>query len=767
MNRPLVLLTTLIALAAVANPSDVIKKPVAGYPSISLYELPSAQTLPSFWASFFKLFGIPSAMKLSLPFQRSVAVLVGIGHYQFITPRLEYVSRDVEKMRDYLLGDGGFDAVYVMDESVSPDVVETFMSDRLRTILGPDDRLLFYYSGHGADPGTKHPVLQFQQAKPNQWGQNVLRVDEFEQWSGLFNIKHALFIFDACTAGQAAVAKGSDADTTAAVTELSAGGSRIVVTAGTADQQAWVVKVSSDNQYSIFTDALLRVLREGTADRGNRGFITIGQAVNEAEVLLAGMTLQLGPGHTMNPSLKKIDEIHTGNFVFLNPHAIHPQMPMADERTMGISDAKGISGSDFDKEADLAYWKSIDSLDDRQLYEKYSSQFPNGMFIDVARKRLKKMEIIQSTAAPTQDLRSIAVDQLKSLAESGSRDALTQLGKAFEAGLQGAPVDLATSIQFYKRASVMGDRDASCRIGMIYFYGRRGVAKDDTKAAVWFRKAADAGDSRGMDYLAFMYGNGKGGLPKDDLLAVHWYSRAAESGDGSGMANIGTAFQYGRGGLPKDELKAVSWYRKAIDAGDGSGMFSLGSMYLNGQGGLPTDEVEALRWFRKAAEAGVGQAMTGVGAMYENGRGGLTKDDVKAVSWYRKASDAGDGSGMYDLGLMYLNGRGGLPTDEAKALRWFQKAADAGVGQAITSVGALYENGAGGLPRDEVEAVKWYRKAIDAGESRGMAYLGVMYENGRGGLPKDHIQAVTWYRKAAQSGDNYAQEQLRRLGLPD
>ena len=148
------------ALAAV--PSGVTQKPVPGHVNITLYERPSAQALPLFWESFYNLFHLPNGTRAELPFQRSVAVLVGIGHYQFITPKLEFVSKDVEKMRDYLLGDGGFDAVYVMDEGVSPDVVATFMADELRQILKPNDRLLFYYSGHGADPGSGRPVLQFQ-----------------------------------------------------------------------------------------------------------------------------------------------------------------------------------------------------------------------------------------------------------------------------------------------------------------------------------------------------------------------------------------------------------------------------------------------------------------------------------------------------------------------------------------------------------------------------------------------------------------------------
>ena len=215
MKPALVFVSIALFPALAAVPPGVITNAAPGHTTpgpnhITLYERPFTQARPSFWDAFYKLFQLPNGTTAVLPFQRSVAVLVGIGNYKNITPKLEYVSKDVEKIRDYLLTDGGFDAVYVMDESVTPDVVTTFMSDEMPRNLKPEDRLLFYYSGHGADPGTGRPVLLFQQARPGQVGQNTtLRVDEFEQWSGLLKIKHALFIYDACTAGEATHKDGS------------------------------------------------------------------------------------------------------------------------------------------------------------------------------------------------------------------------------------------------------------------------------------------------------------------------------------------------------------------------------------------------------------------------------------------------------------------------------------------------------------------------------------------------------------------------------
>ncbi|HEX4809557.1 MAG TPA: caspase family protein [Bryobacteraceae bacterium] len=751
-----VCLSILPALAVL--PPGVTKNPVPSHPDITVYEWPSTQTLPPFWDSFFKLFRLPSGTKAELPFQRSVAVIVGIGHYKFITPRLEYVSKDVEKMRDYLLGDGGFDAVYVMDEGVSPEVVSAFMSDEMPQKVGPKDRLLFYYSGHGADPGTGRPVLQFQQARPGQWGQNVLRVDEYEQWSGLLKAEHVLFLYDACTAGEATMAKGGKEETRTAVTELSGNGSRIVVTAGTANQEAWVVKESSSNQYSIFTEALLRVLRDGTAESKQRGFITIGQAVGEASVVLADMTRHLGPGHEMNPDPVNIDRARTGTFVFLNPHADQPKMPDSDILAMNIIVPKGAGGTDLDKERELALWNSVNTLDDQQ-YARFCNEYPSGLFCAAARKRIQKLAGTPETA-PAQDLTILTLTELRALADTGSRDALTQLGRVYESGLQGAPMDLQVSIGFYMRASDLGDGGAAFRIGSIYDRGRVGVPKDEARAVVWYRKAAEAGNAPGMVGLGFMYRRALGGVAKDEAQAVIWYRKAAEEGNGRGMVNLGVMYEQGLGGLAKDQAQAAIWYRKAAEEGDGLGMANLGLTLRHGRGGLAKDEMEALVWFRKAAEAGDGEGMANLGSMYENGRGGLAKDETQAVIWYRKAAETGDAYGMVNLGAMYQSGRGGLARDEARALTWYRKAAETGDGPGMANLGLMFEHGRGGLTKDAVQAVIWYRKAAEAGDGLGMANLGFMYANGLGGLGKDEAQAVIWYRKAAEAGNGHGMANL-------
>jgi len=636
------LLALLIAPRAFGQlPDGVLQKPVTGYPAFKLYERKPIDPLPSFWDEFFQLFQLPSGTKALLPFQRSVAVLVGIGHYQYISPKLEFVSKDVEKMRDFLLGPGEFDAVYVADEGVSPGVLDDFMSNYVPTMLKNDDRLLFYYSGHGTDPGTRIPVLEFQHTQPGRWGGDVLRIDEYGQWSGLIKAKHVLFLYDACTAGEAVARKGLEPASLKAVTELSGNGSRIVVTAGTAKQSAWVMEESSKIQYSLFTDALLQVLRNGTAESRTRGFITIEQVVAEATVVLALETSHLGPGHNMKPNLESIDSALTGTFVFLYPQARKPTLPESDIITMGMAVPKGVEDPEFEKQRELAYWNSVKDIDDVDLLQKVCDEFPTGLFCPVAQKRMSNLNSKRASTPNGINLATLSVDELKVQASHGSREALSQLGKAYELGTQGAAANIATSMAYYRQAAEIGDGAASFRLGTIYDFGDLGVAKNDAQAAAWYRKSADAGYAKAMTNLGFMYRQGRMGLPKDDVQAVAWYRKAADAGDGRGMSDLGYMYQQGFGGLPKDDGQAAYWYRRSANAGNPSGMFNLGAMYQSGRGGLPQDDVQAAGWYRKSADAGDAYAMTNLALMYENCRGGLPKDNAQAVAWYRKAADRG------------------------------------------------------------------------------------------------------------------------------
>jgi TPR repeat protein len=732
---------------------------------------------------------------MSLSFRRSVALLVGIGNYKYLMPQLEYVSKDVEKMRDYLLREGDFDAVYVMNERTTPQMLDSYMLDKFRGILSSEDRLLFYYSGHGSDPGGGHAFLQFQGARPGEWSHDVLRVDQFQVWSDVIPAKHVVFIFDACLAGEA-IGKAPYNETGASIAELSANGSRTVVTAGTAEQKAWMLKLSSDNTYSIFTEGLLRALRGGAADPKDRGFLTIEQAVAEAQVQMADMTRKLGPGHEMKPEPVAIRPNYKGTFVFLNPHAQKPPLPQGDATYLGVAVTKGTDPG-LEKELELVFWKSVEPLKDPDLYELVCRRFPAGTFCPVSRKLIEQMK---ASLSPPTDIEKASLEELKHYAESGLPSAIIQLGKAYESGLRGAPQDVQAAIGYYMRASSLGDGAAAFRLGEIYRWGRKGVpvdlgmavrwyesgmtqgnsqaiaslgvmydrgqgglARDQRRARELYQKSADLGDPLGMAYLGVSYENGQGELVKDERRAVRLYQESADLGNSRGMAYLGAAYENGQGGLAKDEHKAVELYQKSADLGDFRGMAYLGIEYANGKGGLAKDDRKAVELFQRAADLGDPISMCYLGVAYEFGEGGLAKDERKGVELYQKAADLGETLGMAYVGVAYERGQGGLAKDERKGVELFQRAADLGGSLGVVYLGIAYERGKGGLAKDERRAVELYQKAAGLGDSLGMVFLGLAYEYGKGGLAKDERRAAELYETSAAQGNEYAAQQLARL----
>jgi hypothetical protein len=76
-------------------------------------------------------------------------------------------------------------------------------------------------------------------------------------------------------------------------------------------------------------------------------------------------------------------------------------------------------------------------LHDPQLYQEYLRRFPEGIFVSVS----KTLDAKNQPQVPS-DLDKARLADLTRLAEQGNRQAMTQLGKAYEAGVKGAPQDL-------------------------------------------------------------------------------------------------------------------------------------------------------------------------------------------------------------------------------------------------------------------------------------------------------------------------------------
>ncbi len=281
---------------------------------------------PPFWRPLLNLFSLSTEPR-KLPFQKSVAFLAGVGSsYAHIQPKLNYVENDIDRLREYLLTQGGFDTVYVVkDEKATPQLLDTYMTDTFRNILSPDDRLLFYFSGHGDDDGEGNGYLLFSQAVPGQFGHDVLSVDRYRSWSARIKAKHVLFIYDSCAAGLGLVEKAPQNDRgkidAALMNTLAGSGSRQVLTAGTASEKALEIRISNERGYSVFTNAFLNILKSGVGEDPSQGFLTV-------EEVLAKASIDVGR-FGVHPGYRKFDDQHrSGTFLFAKP--LLPGMTLSD-----------------------------------------------------------------------------------------------------------------------------------------------------------------------------------------------------------------------------------------------------------------------------------------------------------------------------------------------------------------------------------------------------------------------------------------------------
>jgi hypothetical protein len=255
------------------------------------------------------------------PFGKSVAFLVGVSRYEYLSPQLPFVKNDLELLREFLLKKGGFDEVFVAaDHAANAGLVLDYMSNN-RMKLQKEDRLLFYYSGHGADMGSTTGYIQFSKAKPGELDiNNYLGINECVQWSKrLKDVKHILFIYDCCVSGLAFTHKSGAADSKGEIlSTLSGNGSRTVITAGTADERTFGV----DN-HSVFTKAFLDALN---TSQNINGFMTMNEIFAKIERRVKDFAGQYEKKIT--PRRWELEEDkYRGTFLFVDSSAKGIELP--------------------------------------------------------------------------------------------------------------------------------------------------------------------------------------------------------------------------------------------------------------------------------------------------------------------------------------------------------------------------------------------------------------------------------------------------------
>lgn len=248
--------------------------------------------------------------KYKTTYSKSYALIVGIDEYEHLTPLMTAV-RGGNALADLLQNKYGFETKTLFNDHVTQENILGWFNS---LNCGPDDRVLFYFAGHGLTrPTPTHNIGYLAVAKtmPGEY-HTALKTESVIEEAQILEAKHVLILIDACFSGLALTRSSYNEDFSIQKVSdtLISRSVRYVITAGGAE-------VVDDNagpggQYSIFTHYLLRGLRGDIAP--NEGMIRARKLANYLEERVSGSRKS-----RHKPNHGYLEGSEDGDFVFTTP----------------------------------------------------------------------------------------------------------------------------------------------------------------------------------------------------------------------------------------------------------------------------------------------------------------------------------------------------------------------------------------------------------------------------------------------------------------
>ena len=264
------------------------------------------------------------------PFPQSLAVVVGIDDYRHGVPRLRNAGRDARRLAWILAKDHGY-KVLPLSQGADRQRILHLLAE-LRALANPEDRVLFYFAGHGVafdDDRGLSGFLVPEDARPDQ-RETLFSMDLLKRALDEVPHHHLLVILDCCFAGafRWSMTRDSDFFYDEVHYELY---QRFVqdpawqiITSSAHDQKArdvsWRLGArDEDHRHSPFAQALFQGL-QGAADlvpAGGDGLITVHELHTYLREEVQRRTAQDGSPQT--PGFWSMLESDKGEYVFEVP----------------------------------------------------------------------------------------------------------------------------------------------------------------------------------------------------------------------------------------------------------------------------------------------------------------------------------------------------------------------------------------------------------------------------------------------------------------
>ena len=237
----------------------------------------------------------------------SYALLVGVSKYAKGWPPLDAVPGELDEV-GVALQQAGFEVRKVInpDAEQLPKAFDKFIKDYG---YDKDNRLLFFFSGHGytLDKGERGYLVPTDAPDPDAdekgFRQKALDTTDILAWCRKMTAKHAIFLFDSCFSGPIFTTRGRPTEP-AHISALTDKPVRLFISAGSAGQEV--------PSKSVFTPCFIKALR-GEADYDKDGFV-LG---TEMGMFLYNKVTDYSD-RTQTPQFGKIKDarLDEGDFVF-------------------------------------------------------------------------------------------------------------------------------------------------------------------------------------------------------------------------------------------------------------------------------------------------------------------------------------------------------------------------------------------------------------------------------------------------------------------
>ena len=215
---------------------------------------------------------VDSATQRQALYGKSFAVVIGINHYEK-WPGLEFAVADANAVKNTLQKTGFEDITLIMDKEATQRRILTELFHRLPEKVDRNDRVLFYFAGHGQTEdmpgGGKKGYIIPVDAESDSYASNAISMEQIRSLSSRIAAKHIFYVMDCCYSGlglnrSTGVWPGISDD----LRKVSAMRVVQIITAGGQGEQ-----VQEKEGHGLFTSYFLKAI-EGEADIDKDNVVT-------------------------------------------------------------------------------------------------------------------------------------------------------------------------------------------------------------------------------------------------------------------------------------------------------------------------------------------------------------------------------------------------------------------------------------------------------------------------------------------------------------